>query len=458
MPVSRHLRPACRPRAVAALAVLISVAALLVAPGGAVAKPPPNPSNGQLSAAQRQKNALATEVGQLSGQVAQMQSRLLQLKVQQDLAEQKLAYALSKLTEAKTAADKAQSNLEAARREVVKAQQDFVGYVQASYMSGDVSGTTGTLLTANDPNVLLEQGTLQNYQANHQLNAIGNMQRASVALSNADAAARQAVKLRTDAKNAADAAKQQAIAALTSAREQQRQLQATLAVNQHQLAAAQEKLATLNNQRNVYLAFVAEQARIAHERWLAEQRRKAEAAAAAAARARQIANAGSGGGGGGGGGVFSPAPPPSGGSWSGPRGQTAASRALQWLGATYIWAGGNASGPTDGGCSDPIAPCGTVGFDCSGLVLYAWGPYLGMSHLASAQFTEAGSYHPPAGAFQPGDLLFWSGDGTIGGIHHVAIYIGGGNVVQAPQSGDIVRITPWDQVESDYFGATRPLT
>jgi cell wall-associated NlpC family hydrolase len=46
----------------------------------------------------------------------------------------------------------------------------------------------------------------------------------------------------------------------------------------------------------------------------------------------------------------------------------------------------------------------------------------------------------------------------VGGIHHVAIYIGGGNVIQAPQSGDIVRITPLGQVSSGYFGATRPLT
>jgi GrpB-like predicted nucleotidyltransferase (UPF0157 family) len=51
-------------------------------------------------------------------------------------------------------------------------------------------------------------------------------------------------------------------------------------------------------------------------------------------------------------------------------------------------------------------------------------------------------------------LARWLG----GGIHHVAIYIGGGDVIQAPQSGDIVRVTPLDQVDSGYFGATRPLT
>ena len=57
----------------------------------------------------------------------------------------------------------------------------------------------------------------------------------------------------------------------------------------------------------------------------------------------------------------------------------------------------------------------------------------------------------------PGDLLFWS-DGGQAGIHHVAMYIGNGNVIQAPESGDVIRITPWQQVSSGYYGATRPLT
>jgi cell wall-associated NlpC family hydrolase len=40
----------------------------------------------------------------------------------------------------------------------------------------------------------------------------------------------------------------------------------------------------------------------------------------------------------------------------------------------------------------------------------------------------------------------------------VAVYVGDGNVVQAPQSGDIVRVTPLGSVDSGYFGATRPLS
>jgi cell wall-associated NlpC family hydrolase len=40
----------------------------------------------------------------------------------------------------------------------------------------------------------------------------------------------------------------------------------------------------------------------------------------------------------------------------------------------------------------------------------------------------------------------------------VAIYIGGGNVIQAPYSGAYIEVTPLGEVESGYYGATRPLT
>jgi len=126
----------------------------------------------------------------------------------------------------------------------------------------------------------------------------------------------------------------------------------------------------------------------------------------------------------------------------------------------YAWAGGNAYGPTRGVCAGDGAwnDCNITGFDCSGLVMYAWGPGLPMAHYAASQYTQAGSYHPGPGNFQPGDLLFWSSNGTIAGIHHVAIYIGNGYVVQAPQSGEVIQETPWDQVSWGYYGATRPLT
>jgi cell wall-associated NlpC family hydrolase len=56
----------------------------------------------------------------------------------------------------------------------------------------------------------------------------------------------------------------------------------------------------------------------------------------------------------------------------------------------------------------------------------------------------------------PGDLIFWSNGGRWG-IHHVAIYIGGGQMVEAPYSGAYVQIASiWEY--GGFYGATRPFT
>jgi cell wall-associated NlpC family hydrolase len=52
---------------------------------------------------------------------------------------------------------------------------------------------------------------------------------------------------------------------------------------------------------------------------------------------------------------------------------------------------------------------------------------------------------------QPGDLVFFARGGRI---HHVGIYIGGGNFIHSPRSGDVVKITPLSS-RSDYAGARR---
>ena len=149
------------------------------------------------------------------------------------------------------------------------------------------------------------------------------------------------------------------------------------------------------------------------------------------------------------------------GNWTPDRGRTIAERALSWLNWPYAFAGGGPDGPSYGVPVDHDSRNDNKvrGFDCSGLAMYALAPWLtGLQHGAAAQYTEVGHWHPALNSLQVGDLIFWSKDGTIGGIGHVAIYIGNGNVVQAPRSGDRIKITPIYQVESGDMGATRPLT
>jgi cell wall-associated NlpC family hydrolase len=431
---------------VAILSALAVSVSLLAAPAGsATPKPPPHPTNKQLQGAQAQKNALADQVGRLSGQIAYLQGRIARLDAAAELAEQKLAYALAQLAQAKDDAMAALRKVAAARAAVDKAAADFRAFVRASYMGSPIDGAAGSLLTAPDPSAVLQRNDYLEYSAGHKLDAIGDMNRATVAKSNADAVARAAVQHQTALTAAAKIAKQNADAAVSAAQAERQQLNADLASSQSRLAAAQSRLATLNHQRTQYLAWVNEQARIAAAKRAADARRRQEAMAAAQARGSSAG--------------FVPIAASTG-SWNAAAGQTAVNRAMQYLGIRYAFAAGNVNGPTNGVCvaGDARNDCHVFGFDCSGLSLYAWAPYLHLDHYAATQYSQAGSYHPGTSNLLPGDLVFWSSNGSQSGIHHVAIYIGNGNVIQAPQSGDIVRVTPLGEVGWGYFGATRPMS
>ncbi len=502
-------------RLVGAGIALVLTAGLCATPrfASATPSPPPNPTDGQLNAARGSKEALAVRVGQLGASIADAQAQLQQLRGRQEFAEQKVAYTQSKWVQARdqvvvarqrVAAAKA--SVAAARMSVVGAHRKFVQNLQATYMGGVVDGTTGALLTAQDPGALLDRAAIEEYQAQYKLDAIGQLERATVVKSNKDAAAQRAeralVKAEGVAKRALADARQadaDATEAVATAQQQQAALTADLTTERNELDAAQEQLATLNNQRGVYLAWRAEQARLAAIRAakLAAERAarikaareaaaRAAAARAAAARAAEVRAAevraaaareaareaaararthhggGSAGGGSAGGSSSIPNPgssAPASGGWTRAMARTAVNRAMSTLGTPYAWAGGNADGPTYGVCvsGDASNDCHVFGYDCSGLMMYAWGPYVRMDHYAATQYVQVGSYHPSAGELRPGDLVFWSYDGTRSGIHHVAMYIGGGRIIEAPYSGGYVQIASLYEYGS-FFGATRPLT
>lgn len=105
------------------------------------------------------------------------------------------------------------------------------------------------------------------------------------------------------------------------------------------------------------------------------------------------------------------------------------------LGVPYVW-----GGETPG-----------VGFDCSGLTQWAWGQ-AGVSLPRTAQDQYDAIPHISLADLEPGDLLFWD-DGTSS-IQHVAMYVGGGEVIQAPYTGSVVSYAPiWT---SGLVGAGRP--
>ena len=117
-----------------------------------------------------------------------------------------------------------------------------------------------------------------------------------------------------------------------------------------------------------------------------------------------------------------------------PRYGNVVSIALQYLGVPYVWGGASPS----------------TGFDCSGLVMFVFAQVgISLPHNAAAQY----SYGSPVSRDQlaPGDLVFFDGLG------HVGIYIGNGQFVHAPHTGDVVKISSLSEAwySSAYVGARR---
>ncbi len=108
------------------------------------------------------------------------------------------------------------------------------------------------------------------------------------------------------------------------------------------------------------------------------------------------------------------------------------------LGAPYVW---GATGPTT--------------FDCSGLTQWAYAA-AGVALPRTSREQWFVGPHPTVDELQPGDLLFWATDtADPATIHHVALYIGDGYMIEAPHTGAVVHVTP---VYLDGFiGATRPV-
>ena len=108
-------------------------------------------------------------------------------------------------------------------------------------------------------------------------------------------------------------------------------------------------------------------------------------------------------------------------------------RAGTQIGVPYSWGGGSLTGPSTGVDSG----ADTVGFDCSGLTRYAFAGVGVLLPRWSGDQYNAGRKVPPSQA-KRGDLLFWGPEGA----QHEAIYLGGGQMLEAQQTGVPVKVSP----------------
>ncbi len=108
-------------------------------------------------------------------------------------------------------------------------------------------------------------------------------------------------------------------------------------------------------------------------------------------------------------------------------------RAMSQLGVPYSWGGGTAAGPSRGIDSG----AGTVGFDCSGLILFAFaGVGIRLDHYSGSQYNEGRKI--PSSQARRGDVIFYG----PGGSQHVTLYLGNGQMLEAPYTGSTVKVSP----------------
>jgi cell wall-associated NlpC family hydrolase len=329
---------------------------------------------------------------QITAQLATDQRRLDTTSEQYDAAQQQLQQIGQQIVTIRAAVvqDKAQVGADTA---------DLRAQAVSSYMSGTSDSDLQTLFSTGG-----EQAAVA---GEYQSVASGNISGAIDSLSVAQThLATQQSQLQS--------AQNQAQSALDEASTARQSAQATIADQQATLARVKGEIGTLVAQRQ------AAQLAASHAAFLA---RVAQAAADTPAPATSPGGSNDPG-------RPRPVPPnlPSAGGAG-----TALAAAESQIGVPYVWGGESPGG----------------GFDCSGLTQWAWRQAgVDLPRTAAAQYDAIA--HVPLSDLQPGDLLFWG----FGGISHVGMYVGGGEIVNAPYTGTVVRVEAiWN---SGLVGAGRP--
>ena len=378
----------------------IAACALLVLPQMAQAAP----SEEEIAAAQAAEEAAKMSVAQIEVKLAEVSARAATATQNAQIAGEDLNEANIALSEATETATRASSEANAAEAAFQEGKQQIASVAQAAYRGG--GGTLDSLAPYLDSDGLRTVETKQAGINSFSSSAEAKMQNV--------AALEQVAKVTRDAANSA-LANQQA---------------ATDAVKARTDAANEAAAVALEAERQEAARIAAEQAAAA-----AEAQRQADAAAAAERAAAAAAQASS---------SYdddddddysysapsysAPSysyeePSYSAPSYSGGGADTAIATAKSYLGVPYVW-GGESYG----------------GVDCSGLTMLAWeSAGVDLPHLSRAQYSYG--THVPIGSMEAGDLIFWSSNGTQSGIYHVAIYLGGGQMIEAPTFGVPVRIT-----------------
>ena len=396
--------------------------ALLCVPVTTAAAQRPDPSQ-RLHHAKATAAADKERLAHAQQKVTAAQTRLTTLAETAQRATDRYTARLARLHDAQAAEAAAHAALEDAAAQATKQQGQVDGFVRAAYMTGGPLTTFAIVLSAKGPVGILDRTSLMNAVSQSQSDMLDRLVRARQregAAANVAAAASAKV---AGVVARADASRRRALMAMTN----QHSLVTTLAHQQDDiektLAEHESQVADLARQR----AAERVRAKIAARR------------AALAASWDQLQAAGE-------------AMPMA----TKKQGRRVVKWAKRQLGVPYSWGGGDVAGPTRGFVNEKGNPAGlhTVGFDCSGLTLFAWAHVgFNLDHYTGYQWVEG--HHIPLEELRPGDLVFFARNtANPMSIHHVGIYVGHGRMIDAPHTGAEVR---YDEVfVPGLIGAVRP--
>jgi cell wall-associated NlpC family hydrolase len=390
---------------------------LLVPAASARPSTDPGPSAQDVDRSERQVRARAAEVGRTKAKLAQADGELDRLAIAAEAAIERYNGEQVKLQRSQQAYRDTQGRLAEANRRVEETRAELASFAAQVYRDNTgYDQMSSALVGDGGPQGFMDRAGMVEMLAKRRTAMVRRVEASKTV---ADVFRRQA-KTTLDEQEAAtrraDEAKRVAQEAVAEQQASVQRIEAEKRRLEHRLGTAEAHAARVKRAR---------------ERAREKAREKAEA------RKVRSAFAGS-------------APSIAGLTSSAARGATVVRAALKWLGTPYSWGGGNMFGPSRGVAQG----AGTVGFDCSGLAMYAWNRAgVRLDHWTGTQWTSGP--HVPIGALRPGDLVFFATDpSNPATIHHVGIYIGDGRMVEAPYTGAKVRIS--SIYRSDLIGATRP--
>ncbi|HMK63316.1 MAG TPA: NlpC/P60 family protein [Acidimicrobiales bacterium] len=351
---------------------------------------PVSSSQANLNQINGQLQGAQAEAAQVEGQLQSDGTRLDELAQQYETAQQQVASLDAQLTAVE--AQVAQTQARVSATEAVLRHEALV-----SYMSGATDASFASIFTAPDAqaSVTREYEDLAGANLSNTVDTLNAEERA-LAVQQAQVASTEAQARAGEAQVAASEQQAQQVAAQQQSELSQVKGQvATLLAQQQQ---AQQALAAAQYQQQVAEEQAQEQAQQALEANTVSAEVAVSPGAAGAVQAAE-----------------------------------------SQLGVPYVWGGESPKGSP--------AP----GFDCSGLTQWSWAQ-AGVQLPRTAQEQYDAIAHVDMSDLQPGDLVFWD-DGTSS-VQHVGMYVGDGDVIDAPETGEVVQIQPiWT---NGLVGAGRP--